>query len=211
MLYADRRAQAPTADLYPALIASNVVNTHASFEVTPIAIVYEDVELLVKGNKASTVGVQFEGEEAIYGSEPVLKKLLAAFPAILNGASADLESHWVDFGLTRLGGKDFKLTSASLEELNDHLSLRTFLVGYHATIADITVYGAISANGQALSAIKRNHLPNLVRWYKYVSSIDRIGSAVEAFKAELNSKKKTKSKESNFEIGLLDTEKGVAG
>jgi glutamyl-tRNA synthetase len=32
---------------------------------------------------------------------------------------------------------------------------------------------------------------------------------VESFKAELNSKKKTKSKESNFEIGLLDTEKGV--
>lgn len=49
----------------------------------------------------------------------------------------------------------------------------------------------------------------MVRWFKYVTSIDRIGSAVEAFKAELNSKKKSKSKESNFEIGLLDTEKGV--
>lgn len=82
--------QAPTADLYPALIASNVVNTHASFDVTPIAIVYQDAELLVKGNKSSTIGVQFEGEDAIYGPEPVLKKLLAAFPAILNGTSAEL-------------------------------------------------------------------------------------------------------------------------
>jgi glutamyl-tRNA synthetase len=119
------------------------------------------------------------------------------------------ENHWVTFGLTRLGGKDFKATSAALEELNNHLTLRTFLVGYTETIADVTVYGALSANGQAISAIKRNHLPNLVRWFKYIGAIDRIGRVVEDFKAELTSKKKTKSKESNFEIGLLDTDKGV--
>jgi len=115
----------------------------------------------------------------------------------------------VTFGLTRLGGKDFKATSTALEELNNHLSLRTFLVGYIETIADMTVYGALCANGQAISTIKRNHLPNLVRWFKYIGAIDRIGRVVEDFKAELASKKKTKSKESNFEIGLLDTDKGV--
>ncbi|KAI5797225.1 tRNA synthetases class I, catalytic domain-containing protein [Pyronema domesticum] len=175
----------------------------------PIAVFYEDAELLEKSNKASAVGVQFEGEETIYGSEAVLKKLLATFPQILNGANAEQEDYWVTFGLTRLGGKDFKITSAALEELNNHLSLRTFLVGYTETIADITVYGALSANGQAIAALKRNHLPNLVRWFKYVSFIDRIGSVVDAFKAEVASKKKTKSKESNFEIGLLDTDKGV--
>jgi glutamyl-tRNA synthetase len=119
------------------------------------------------------------------------------------------ENHWVTFGLTRLGGKDFKVTSAALEELNNHLTLRTFLVGHSATIADITVYGALNANGQAISAIKRSNLPNLVRWFKYISSIEKIASAVESFKTELSSKKKSKSKESNFEIGLLDTEKGV--
>jgi glutathione S-transferase len=80
------------------------------------------------------------------------------------------ENHWVTFGLTRLGGKDFKVTSAALEELNNHL---TFLVGHSATIADITVYGALNANGQAISAIKRNHLPNLVRWFNTSARLRR--------------------------------------
>jgi glutamyl-tRNA synthetase len=185
------------------------VNRHISFETGTIAVAQQDVELLDGANKASTIGIQFEGQEIIYGPEPVLKKLIESFPAILRGKQPELEDEWITFGLTRLGGKDFKATSAALEELNNHLSLRTFLVGYTETIADITVWGALSANGQAISAIKRNHLPNLVRWFKYVGSIDRVASAVDAFKAELNNKKKAKSKDSNFEIGLLDTDKGV--
>lgn len=116
---------------------------------------------------------------------------------------------WIKFGLTRLGGKDFKATSVALEELNNHLSLRSVLVGHKYTIADTTVWGALNANGQAISSIRRNHLPNLVRWFKYIASVDRIGSVVETLKAELANKKKSKSKESNFEIGLLDTDKGV--
>ena len=83
-------AKAPQSDLYPTLIASNVVNAHASLDVSPIAIVYEDVDLLVKSNKASTVGIQSEGDEPIYGAEAVLKKLLVAFPRILNGKNAEL-------------------------------------------------------------------------------------------------------------------------
>ena len=82
-------AKGPQSDLYPTLIASNVVNTHASLDVSPIAIVYE-VDLLVKSNKASTVGIQLEGEEPIYGAEAVLKKLFVAFPRILNGKNAEL-------------------------------------------------------------------------------------------------------------------------
>lgn len=191
------------------MIATNVVNRHSSFETHPIAVAQQDVDLLDKTNKASTVGIQFEGQDVVYGSENVLKKLVETFPTILRGKHTELEDEWVKFGLTRLGGKDFKATSAALEELNNHLSLRTFLVGYTETIADITVWGALNANGQAISAIKRNHLPNLVRWFRYVASIDRVAGAVDAFKAELNNKKKAKSKDSNFEIGLLDTDKGV--
>lgn len=107
------------------------------------------------------------------------------------------------------GTKDFKSTSTALEELNNHLTLRTFLVGYTLTIADISVWGALNGNGQAISAIKRNHLPNLVRWFKYISSIERVATVIDTFKAELTTKKKAKSKEGSYEIGLIDTDKGV--
>lgn len=115
------------------------------------------------------------------------------------------------FTLNRLlgGTKDFKSTSTALEELNNHLTLRTFLVGYTLTIADISVWGALNGNGQAISAIKRNHLPNLVRWFKYISSIERVATVIDTFKAELTTKKKAKSKEGSYEIGLIDTDKGV--
>ncbi|KAL7270943.1 glutamate--tRNA ligase [Rhizina undulata] len=199
--------KAPQANIYPALIAASLVN--AVHPLQPVGIVHKDVDLLEKSNKESAIGIQLEGEDIIYGSEAVLKKLVNTFPEILRGKQADLEDEWISFSLTRLSTSDFKVTSAALEEINHHLTLRTFIVGYSLSIADITVWGYLNGNGQALSAIKRNHLPNLVRWFKYVASIERVSSVVETFKAELNTKKKAKSKESSYDIGLLDTDKGV--
>lgn len=66
-----------------------MVNAHASFNVRPVAVSFEDVEFLDKSNKSSTIGIQFEAEEVIYGAEAVLKKLLASFPKILGGASEE--------------------------------------------------------------------------------------------------------------------------
>jgi glutamyl-tRNA synthetase len=83
------------------------------------------------------------------------------------------------------------------------------LVGYSLTIADISVWGALNGNGLAISAIRKNTLPNLVRWFKYIGSIERVATVIETFKAELATKMKAKSKEGSYEIGLLDTDKGV--
>ncbi|KAI5807117.1 tRNA synthetases class I, catalytic domain-containing protein [Geopyxis carbonaria] len=200
--------KAPAADIYPSLIIANLINKH-EYVPAPVAVAYQDIDLLEKSNKASAIGVQFEGQDTIYGTDAVLKKLIETYRSALGRKESKLEDEWVTFGLTRLGGKDFKATTAALGELNDHLSLRTFLVGYQVTEADATVWGALNGNNQAVAAIRRNHLPNLVRWFKYVSAIEHIGTVVEAFKDEVLSKKKSKSKESNFEIGLLDTEQGV--
>jgi glutamyl-tRNA synthetase len=39
--------------------------------------------------------------------------------------------------------------------------------------------------------------------------MERVTSCVDTFKAEVTNKKRAKSKETNYEIGLMDTEKGV--
>lgn len=201
--------KAQLAHIYPALIASSVIN--GSDPVQPVAVVIKEAELLDKAVPESSIGVQLEGDDVVYGPEAVLKKLISAYPQHLRGSQGSLEDEWIAFTLTRLSGgsKDFKSTSAALEELNNHLTLRTFLVGYTLTIADISVWGALNGNGQAISAIKRNHLPNLVRWFRYIGSIERVSTVVESFKTELTTKKKAKSKEGNYEIGLMDTDKGV--
>ncbi|KAG0137108.1 glutamyl-tRNA synthetase [Tuber indicum] len=195
--------------IYPVLVASSIVN--AGDNIQPVAtITYKDVDLLDKKDEASAVGVQFDGEEMIYGLEGVLHRILKSYSSALRSrAESTAEDEWIKFSTTRLSGGDFKATSAALEELNDHLTLRTFLVGYTLTIADIAVWGVLNGNGQAISSIKRNHLPNLVRWFKYIGSMERVTISVNSFKAEANTKKKAKSKETNYDIGLRDTQKGV--
>ncbi len=196
--------------MYPALIASNIINESVT-SASPIAVVSHDVALLEKSAAESAVGVQFEGEEPVYGAPLVLNKLVESFPDLLTSRkspAAILEQEWVNFSFNRFTS-DFKAISAALGELNDHLTLRSFLVGYTLTIADIAVWGYLSGHNQAISILRKNNLPNLVRWFRYIGAFGRVAKAVDAFKEEVNSKKKAKSKESNFEIGLLDTEKGV--
>jgi len=96
-----------------------------------------------------------------------------------------------------------------LEELDSHLTLRTFLVGYTITIADIAVFGAIKGNASAFSAVKKPTYVNLHRWFKYMESHDAVARAIDSLRDELQSKKKAASVGSNFEIGLTNTEKGV--
>jgi hypothetical protein len=59
------------------------VNDHAS------SLSYQDVELLDNSNKASTIGILFPGEDVIYGSEAVLKRLLKEYSAVLHGKNAE--------------------------------------------------------------------------------------------------------------------------
>jgi hypothetical protein len=74
----------------------------------------------------------------------VLRTSLKHFSQILNsGQDAEIVNYWLELSLTRLGRKDFKAASTALEELNNHLSLRTFLVGYIDTVADIAVFASV--------------------------------------------------------------------
>lgn len=51
-----------------------------------------------------------------------------------------------------------------LGELSDHLTLRTFIVGYELSAADTTIWAAIRNNRVAHAYIKQNLMPNLCRW-----------------------------------------------
>lgn len=119
------------------------------------------------------------------------------------------EQEWVDFALNRLSSSDFKQTTAALQELESHLVLRTYLVGYSLTIADIAVWGALRGSNAAYLNIKKGYMINVSRWFKHIESNERVSKGVDTLREELSAKKKVKSQGSNYEIGLLDTEKGV--
>ncbi|PMD59928.1 glutamyl-tRNA synthetase [Hyaloscypha bicolor E] len=64
---------------------------------------------------------------------------------------------------------DFKTLRKSLYELNKHLTLRSFIVGYHLTVADLAVWATIRGNRISHSLIKQNPIQeNVHRWYTYI-------------------------------------------
>lgn len=97
----------------------------------------------------------------------------------------------------------------AINEIDHHLALRTFIEGYQLSVADIAVFGALRGSNAGYLNIKKGYHPNLSRWFKYVEADARVAKGVETIREELSSSRKTKSQTSNFEIGLLDTEKGV--
>ena len=106
---------------------------------------------------------------------------------------------------------DFKSVEGPLLELDAHLTLRSYIVGYALTIADLSVWGAIRGNKVAYAAIKKGAMLNVSRWFKFVDETNSwIATAVQSANAQAQAKKAMKSSEgASYDIALHNTEKGV--
>ena len=94
---------------------------------------------------------------------------------------------WIDFAHKHFCGVPIPEAMAVLD---DYLRMRTFLVGYSLTLADIVVFVTISAAGLKKHA---GSFPYLSRWLKYLSSISVIQTGAGKLKSvmsRLNQKKK---------------------
>ena len=96
-------------------------------------------------------------------------------------------------------------------ELDSHLTLRSHVVGYSLTVADLSVWGALRGNKIAHAAVRKGAMLNITRWFKYIEETNPwISDAVHALNAQAQEKKNAKSKEGgSFDIALPDTDNGV--
>jgi len=96
-------------------------------------------------------------------------------------------------------------------ELDSHLTLRSHVVGYRLTVADLAVWGALRGNKVAYAAIKKGAMLNVSRWFKYIEETNAwTTDAVHALNAQAQEKKSAMSKAGgSYDIALPDTEKGV--
>lgn len=96
-------------------------------------------------------------------------------------------------------------------ELDSHLTLRSHVVGYRLTVADLAVWGALRGNKVAYAAIKKGAMLNVSRWFMYIEETNSwIADAVHALNAHAQEKKSAMSKAGgSYDIALPDTEKGV--
>ena len=96
---AGKAANSAGQTIYPSVIAASIVQETDPTQSIAIAV-KENEPVLVKADKNSTIGLQFEGEDTIYGSENVLRKLIQRFPGEL-GAKSELVGFKTNMKFTR--------------------------------------------------------------------------------------------------------------
>ncbi|KAL3462538.1 tRNA synthetases class I, catalytic domain-containing protein [Aspergillus heterothallicus] len=198
--------KANQATLLPVLLVATSVN---EARPTPIiAIKYEDAATLPQGDKATVEFIGASGSP-VYGAQNSLQELRATFP-FLNSKEEKLENDWLN-EVDAFASLDFKAIDPNLQKLNNHLILRSFVVGYALSTADIALWGALRGNRVAIGAIRKGALVNLTRWFTFLEELCPWAiAALEALNASAKEKKTAKAKEgASYDIALLNTEKGV--
>ena len=87
--------------------------------------------------------------------------------------------------------KDVKQVEELLYQLDDHLTLRTYLVGYEQTAADKAVYKGARSNHSTLSFVQRSgRVRNLGRWFEFMTATNPELVKAASEKAAVRSKEK---------------------
>ncbi|TKA54367.1 hypothetical protein B0A49_12865 [Cryomyces minteri] len=103
---------------------------------------------------------------------------------------------------------DLKTIEGPLGELDAHLTLRSYIVGYSQTDADTTVWTTLRANRVAYAYIKQSLMINLARWFKFIEETNpEITTTLPERPAK--DEKKTRDEGGNYDIGLQDAGDGV--
>ncbi|KAJ2157739.1 glutamate--tRNA ligase [Coemansia sp. RSA 552] len=161
------------------------------------------------GDKTANAVLASDGMETV-GEAAVVDQLTEN----VTGPAAE----WVEFARKRLAGGNFKDLAVALDELDQYLTMRSYLVGYSATAADAAVWGALRA-----SAIFQRNLKTgggvlgdaLVRWYQHISAEPFAVRLAESFVAaqqeqqqQQKGKGEKKADQGSFELGLEGVEDG---
>ncbi|KAM4693873.1 bifunctional glutamate/proline--tRNA ligase isoform 2-T2 [Discoglossus pictus] len=96
--------------------------------------------------------------------------------------------HWLEFSVTRLS----KSTgySAAIQELNNSLSLRTYLVGDVLSIADLCVWAALKGSNAWQKQLTQSKAPvHVKRWYSFLEAQSAFNTVCEKWASRVPQEK----------------------
>lgn len=104
---------------------------------------------------------------------------------------------------------DFKALEIPVKELESHLTLRSHMVGYSITLADIVIWGVLRGN-RVIVGLRRNN-QNVNRWFGFIESTYLwLPEAVADFQGQAQQNKAAANPTgANYNIGLKNTENGI--
>lgn len=108
-------------------------------------------------------------------------RLAGLYPLDAPQASG-LVDQWVAVAAESFQGGDAAAVTALCDDLNRHLALRTYLVAYTPSIADLAVWASLRLAPEFLARLHRENAarrPHLARWFRHVAALPAV-AAVEA-------------------------------
>lgn len=81
-----------------------------------------------------------------------------------------------------MNSSDFKTLDVIFQQLNHHLTLRSYFVGYKVSVADIALWGALKANAIFARQLKTGKDVGvyLARWFNHISAQAFVDVALAA-------------------------------
>jgi glutamyl-tRNA synthetase len=169
----------------------------------------------------SSVSIEFKPESAnfllhqnaeISGFNQLFRVLYTVYPKQLNAINPvhlSLVDYWLDFAQDHLYQSDFKKLSHYFDILDNHLTLRSFFVGYKVSVADFAIWGALKANAIFNKQLKTGKMPttHLARWYQYMNNLESVNMGIASLEKAKDSAK-DRSDKGSMEIGLPDAVEG---
>jgi len=181
-------------------------------------------ELNLEENYSSSTDVELRLEpesQVVNGVQNVARCLARLFPeSNLYGRNKEELSYFgtkVDEWIDRIasqeyaGDKSEKALSALCSYVNEELFLRTFLVGYHISLADLAVWSRFKGDPlfSRFLELNRKKLPYLFRWFSYIASVPEIQPfVISSSSTTLTNASRTGSQGSFSNLALPNAERG---
>ncbi|KAK2761292.1 hypothetical protein FQN54_001814 [Arachnomyces sp. PD_36] len=151
-------SKANHANILPALLVATFINRNEpddriSISMTGLEAVASDGYIQLK-----------TPDESLIYDQAVFTYLQHHY--VLHSTHKGQVVRWATFA-NDLAGLGFGSLNEPLTTLAHHLTLRSFILGYSITVADLVVWGAIYGN-KALLASVRKYGGNVRRWFKFI-------------------------------------------
>ena len=208
----ERRTTAPL-DIMPGITLVLDPSARLPF-VTPLVLSNMAVE---RGEPAPETRFEVNAQTAVRGAAtaegplPVLRALTQQYAGLgLAGKSAEDQAS-VDAYLAQsdaLAAAPFPVALQNADDLDQHLALRTYLVGHTVTAADAAIWGAIRSSSPLLGIIKKQAHTHLARWYAHVDALPAFADAVTAMSDAKSQMFKQKKTAAGFDLFLQGAKEG---
>jgi len=208
----ERRTTAPL-DIMPGITLVLDPSARLPF-VTPLVLSNMAVE---RGEPAPETRFEVNAQTAVRGAAtaegplPVLRALTQQYASLgLAGKSAEDQAS-VDAYLAQsdaLAAAPFPVALQNADDLDQHLALRTYLVGHTVTAADAAIWGAIRSSSPLLGIIKKQAHTHLARWYAHVDALPAFADAVTAMSDAKSQMFKQKKTAAGFDLFLQGAKEG---